>query len=176
MKERVCGHLVNFMMLHRPGLSALRHVYTFAERHRDRDFHPFSRSLHHELGVLQGLIFAVVDKEIDQEYLEAVFCGDSSSVGYALKVTSSSADEVRRAAHYRERWRFDLECGPPESDETSHRVVGSSLVAPEGELYDAWGAALRQRLRPPDLSAPKWCRPGHEVPRVGSVPVLVGAP
>lgn len=128
--------------------------------------------MHHELRVLQGLIFAVADKEIDQDYIPAVFCGDSSSIGYALKVTASAPEEVRRAARYRERWRFDLDCGPLEAGERSHPVVGSALLASDGEPADSWAAALVQRLRAPDLAAPKWCRPGREVPRVGRVPVL----
>eukprot|EP00972_Heterocapsa_arctica_P025643 3772789-Heterocapsa_arctica.AAC.1 len=83
MLEKVAGHLVNYFVLHRPGLASMRHIYTFCERNRGQEFVKFSQSLIHEFNVIRGLVFVTAERDLATPHAGFALCGDSSMKGYA---------------------------------------------------------------------------------------------
>eukprot|EP00972_Heterocapsa_arctica_P102079 15040758-Heterocapsa_arctica.AAC.1 len=53
-----------------------------------------------------GLVFIASELSLDAPHSTAVFCGDSSTKGYALSETSATHHETSAACLFKERWRF----------------------------------------------------------------------
>jgi len=104
MLQRLVGHIVHAFELLRPGLSILRSVYAFIERHlHDRvELWP---SVRDELEACSWLVF-VAEVRLGAPWSPVALCSDASELGYALKVRKVTGQQCREAARFRERWRF----------------------------------------------------------------------
>ena len=144
----VVGHIVYFFLTQRAGLSTLYHVYKFIYAGLDGKSHFIPGSVKRELRMVVGLLF-LVEVQLAASYLDVVYCGDSSTNGFAFHWTRSTAEEQRPLFRFRERWRFvEVEA------DFGHTCGGHS----------SWNASLEV----PNISYTRWLAQRVGLPLPGS--------
>ena len=161
----VLGHLVNRFLLCRPALSVLDDLYRFSgESMEHAKFNPAAIA---ELRVASVLVL-LCEVTMAPRAWPTVYCSDASALGYALHESASTEDEVKREAHWRERWRFAV---VPDLDPT--RPPGAHAPALEAGFRPMGGDELDCLLGDNFVPSGRGAREAPTVSeRVGLVPPL----
>ena len=122
--EVIVGHVVNFFMLRREGLVALRRLCSLFERGSPQEFVRFSASVIYEVEILLGLIFACSERRIDFPPAPIAYIGDASKKGYSFAASQVTHIEALATMQYKEKWRF-VEEEPRDATPITMRQGGS---------------------------------------------------
>lgn len=166
------GHVVNLFQLNPECLSILSMAYRFVKSGVASG--PIWPGLRQEMRAVMGVLF-LLEIDLGARYGEEVFCGDSSSEGFAVHVTKASPEELREAWRWREKWRYRRVFAVPELpsvvDPESVYVLGGHPRAGLGSAT-GFGRALLRRSRFSVATNLKRLDEGEEVLVPGSVPPL----
>jgi hypothetical protein len=101
--QRLLGHVMTAMVLNRAGMSALRHLYDFAEAAEK----PMKlwKSAALESKIVAGLLPLLV-ADMSLEWDSTMTCSDASPEGYGICETEMCTNQVRDIGAWQERWRY----------------------------------------------------------------------
>ncbi|CAK0814975.1 unnamed protein product [Prorocentrum cordatum] len=150
------GHVVNLNQLCPEAMSALNACYRFIEESLEAPKRVWP-SVKSEIRCAMNLLF-LMEVDLGANYSDQVYCGDSSSRGYALHVTKGEPEEIREAWRWRERWRYrDVPLLEGQVSEGLNYVRGDAPRTAAGP-QTAFGQDLRSRAearpRPAAPAAP----------------------
>jgi hypothetical protein len=102
--RQLLGHLVDHLQIRREFLSVFLATYRFVGDGTGlRRRHP--RPVRTELQVARGLVLLAYS-DLGRPVVPRILCSDSSTGGFALHETDSTAAEILPLVRRRERWRF----------------------------------------------------------------------
>ena len=149
------------------------HVYLHAYKAPLKEWVPIGGRLRAELRMLQGLIFVAGSWSLSLAEAPYLLCSDASEKGFALAVSPTTPDEVRRLARYLEKWRFREEEAPLTACPGDAPDPGWSAALSMAPNFREWIDALEAHEKKKGREQVRdWPRDLLQVPVVGAAPVL----
>ncbi|CAK0875323.1 unnamed protein product [Prorocentrum cordatum] len=137
------GRAVNLNQLCPEAVSALNACCRFVDEALEAPKRTWP-SVKSEIRCAMNLLF-LVEADLGAKFSDEVYCGDSSTRGYALHVAVGGPDEIREAWKLRERWRYrDVSTVEGQVSEGLDYVQGGAPGSAAGPMT-AFGQALRSR-------------------------------